>query len=157
MNQALRSAVEAYLAAEGVELDDLSLKGGGKARLLKVVVDAEGGLGVDRIADLSRGISRLLDERDVVNGPYTLEVSSPGLERTLTTPAHYEKSVGRDVVVTTGPAVDGEHSHRGVLESVAPGGVTVRVGDGVREIGFDDITRGQTVFRWEAKAKPGGK
>ncbi|MCB2225008.1 MAG: ribosome maturation factor RimP [Actinobacteria bacterium] len=157
MDEALQSAVTAYLAAEDVDLDDLQVQGGGRARVLKVVVDADGGLGVDRIADLSRGLSRLLDERDVLDGPYTLEVSSPGLERKLTRPSHYRKSVGREVVVTTGPAVDGEHSHRGLLEAVAAGGVTLRVGDGAREIPFDQITRAQTVFRWEAKPKPGRK
>ncbi|MCJ7726195.1 MAG: ribosome maturation factor RimP [Acidimicrobiia bacterium] len=157
MNEALRSVVQTFLAAEGVELDDLALMGGGRARILKVVVDADGGLGLDRIADLSRGLSRILDEDDAVNGPYTLEVSSPGLERKLTLPAHYEKSVGREVVVTTRDAIGGDNSHRGILESVTPGGVTVRVGEEVREIAFDQVTRAQTVFRWEAKAKPGGK
>jgi ribosome maturation factor RimP len=157
MNEALRNVVETFLAAEGVELDDLAMMGGGRARILKVVVDADGGLGLDRIADLSRGLSRLLDENDTVNGPYTLEVSSPGLERKLTLPAHYQKSVGREVVVTTGEAIGGENTHRGTLEAVAPGGVTVRVGEEAREIAFDQVTRAQTVFRWEAKAKPGGK
>jgi ribosome maturation factor RimP len=69
MDRALWSEIEEFLAAEGVDLDDLDLKGGGRARILRVTVDAEGDLGVDRIADLARGLSRLLDERDSVSGP----------------------------------------------------------------------------------------
>ncbi len=157
MNEALRNVVETFLAAEAVELDDLTLKGGGKARMLKVVVDAEGGLDLERIADLSRGLARLLDENDTIKGSYTLEVTSPGLERKLTRPVHYRKSIGREVVVTTREAIDGENSHRGTLETVASGGVIVRVGEQAREIAFDEVTRAQTVYRWEAKAKPGRK
>ncbi len=157
MNEAVKNAVEAYLAAEEVELDDMSLKGGGKSRLLKVVVDAEGGLGVDRIADISRALSHLLDEDDAITGSYTLEVTSPGLERKLTKPAHFKKSIGREVSVVTKEEIEGENNHRGVLEAVVSGGVVVRIGEEAREISFDGITRAQTVYRWKAKAKPGGK
>ncbi|MBU1226465.1 MAG: ribosome maturation factor RimP [Actinobacteria bacterium] len=157
MNEALRNVVETYLAAEEVELDDLTLGGGGTGRVLKVVVDAEGGLGLDRIADLSRGLARLLDEDETITGSYTLEVTSPGLERKLTRPAHYRKSVGREVVIATREPVAGHNSHRGLLESVADGGVIVRVDGEARQIAFDEVTRAQTVFRWEAKAKPGRK
>ena len=62
MSERLWNDVEAFLAAESVELDDLDLKGGGKARILKVTVDAEGDLGLGRITDLARGLSHLLDE-----------------------------------------------------------------------------------------------
>ena len=158
METALRNAVEAYLAAEAVELDDLDLKGGGKSRTLKIIVDADGGLDLDRVADLSRGLGRLLDEEDLVGGTaYTLEVTTPGLERKLTRPAHYRKSVGREVVVVTGEPIAGENSHRGVLESADDRAAMVRVGEDLREIPFDRNTRAKTVFRWEAKAKPGRK
>jgi ribosome maturation factor RimP len=157
MNEALWDEIETFLAAEGVDLDDLDLKGGGKARILRVTVDAEGGLGVDRIADLSRGLSRLLDENDSVPGSYTLEVTSPGLERPLRRREHYEKSVGREVVLKTSVPVDGESSHRGVLEAVAGDEAIVKVGEEQRAIPFDSVTGARTVYRWEAKAKPGRK
>ena len=157
MNQRLWDDVEAFLAAESVELDDLDLKGGGKARILKVTVDAEGDLGVGRIADLARGISRLLDEKELVNGPYTLEVTSPGLERKLKRLAHYEKSVGREVVVNTRVPVAGETSHRGILEAAADDGLTMRVGEKTQMIPMGDVSGARTVFRWETQAKPGRK
>jgi len=157
MNERLWNDVEAFLAAESVELDDLDLKGGGKARILKVTVDAEGDLGVGRIADLARGISRLLDEKELVNGPYTLEVTSPGLERKLKRLAHYEKSVGREVVVDTRVPVAGETSHRGILEAAADDGLAIRVGEKTQMIPMGDVSGARTVFQWEAQAKPGRK
>ena len=86
--------IDPYLAAEGVELDDVEVLGGGQ--ILRVTVDSDEAIGVDTIADLSRGISRILDDEDPFKRSYTLEVSSPGLERKLTRPRHYEKSVGRE-------------------------------------------------------------
>ncbi len=157
MNERLWNDVEAFLAAESVELDDLDLKGGGKARILKVTVDAEGDLGLDRITDLARGLSRLLDERELVDGPYSLEVTSPGLERKLKRLAHYEKSVGREVVVNTKIPVGGETSHRGTLEAAAGEGLTIRVGEKTQMIPMGDVTGARTVFRWEAQPKPGRK
>lgn len=149
--------IEVFLGAEGVELDDLDLRGRGRGRILRVVVDAPGGIGVDRIAELSRGLSRLLDEGDPIEGSFTLEVTSPGLERDLRRPAHFVKSVGREVVVKTGRPLEGDHSHRGVLDAVDEAGVSLRVGETTRTIPFDDMTGARTVFRLERKPKPGHK
>ena len=157
MSDRLWSEIEAFLAVEGVELDDLDLRGGGRGRILKVIVDAEGGLGLDRIADLARGLSRMLDEDDLITGPYSLEVTSPGLERPLRRPSQYRKSVGREVVVKTGAEVAGETSHRGVLDGVGEADVTLRVGDEARLIPFDAISGARTVFLWERTPKPGRK
>jgi len=132
MNQRLWDDIESFLAAESVELDDLDLKGGGKARILKVTVDSEGDLGLGRITDLARGISRLLDEKELVNGPYTLEVTSPGLERKL-------KRLG------------------GILEAAATEELTIRGGEKSQMIPMGDVIGARTVFRWEAQAKPGRK
>jgi ribosome maturation factor RimP len=104
--------VEPYLAAEGVELDDVELHGGGK--MLRVVVEAEEPLDVGRIASLSRSISRLIDENDPFPGSYTLEVTSPGLERKLRRPAQYQKSVGSEVAVKTYAPI-GEEKHQGAV------------------------------------------
>ncbi|MFH1103990.1 MAG: ribosome maturation factor RimP [Actinomycetota bacterium] len=144
-----------YLEAEGVELDDLVVLGGGAGRMLRVTVDSPGGLGVDRIADLAKGISRLLDEADDLDGPYTLEVSSPGLERSLSRPAHFRKSVGREVLVKTRVAVDGERTHRGVLTEATEGELGVLVDGRDRTIPLAEVAQARTVFRWEKPAKPG--
>jgi ribosome maturation factor RimP len=149
--------LEPYLAAENVELDDLDVRGGGRGRLVRVLVDAPGGLGVDRIAELARGLSRLLDEQDPVNGSYTLEVSSPGLERKLRRPLHYEKAIGREVDIKTGTEVDGVTRHRGELKQFVDESVHLDVDGQARVIPLEAITQAKTVFRWEKSPKPGGK
>jgi len=151
----LWDVLEPFLVAEEVELDDVELLGRGAGRVLRVTVDAKGGLGVDRIADLARGVSRLLDDEAVVEGPYTLEVTSPGLERALRRPAHYAKSVGREVVLKTREPIEGAQSHRGVLAEVEEGSVAVLVDGHDRRIPLATVTQARTVFRWEKPAKPG--
>ena len=90
-----------YLAAEDLELDDLELRGSGGGRVLRVVVDAEGGVNLDRLSEVSRGLSRFLDPLPDLQASYRLEVTSPGVERSLRRPEHFEKSVGREVIVKT--------------------------------------------------------
>lgn len=151
----LWNEIETYLDAEGIELDDLALKGRGRGRILRVTVDAGGGLDVDRLAEVSRGLSRLVD--DAIEGPFTLEVTTPGLERELHRPAQYAKSLGREVVVKTRTPVEGATSHRGVLDGAAEEQISVRVGDAVRQIPMDAVVGARTVFRWEPAPRPGRK
>ena len=153
----LWQVLEPYLAAEGVELDDLEVRGRGRGRMLRVVVDADGGVGMDRIAELSRGLSRLLDEADPIDDSYTLEVTSPGLERRLRRPAHYRKAVGRDVVITTSEPIDGSTSHRGVVAEADDDAVAVDVEGALRRIPLASVAKARTVFRWESAPKPGRK
>ena len=149
--------VEEYVSAEGVELDDLEVLGRGRGKVVRIFVDAEGGLDVERIAELSRGISRLLDEEDSVEGSYTLEVSSPGLERRLRRPKQFRKAVGREVVVRTNAPIDGSRRHAGVLRRVGEGEVLVAVEGRARSIPLAEVVSARTVFRWEKAPKPGGK
>jgi ribosome maturation factor RimP len=154
-DERLWQLLEVYLAAEDVELDDLEVADKGRGRVVRVTVDADGGIGVDRIAELSRGLSRVLDEADPYEDSYRLEVSSPGLERTLRRPAQYQKSVGREVTVKTAQPIDGEQVHRGVLDEVDDRGFVLQLNEGLRRIGFDQVRSARTVFTWERGAKPG--
>jgi ribosome maturation factor RimP len=144
--------VEPYLAAEGVELDDVELHGGGK--MLRVVVEAEEPLDVGRIASLSRSISRLIDENDPFPGSYTLEVTSPGLERKLRRPAQYQKSVGSEVAVKTYAPIGEEKHHKGRLVSANDEGIVVDVDGTERSIAYGDVATARTVFVWEKGKKP---
>lgn len=157
VGERLWETLEPFLEAEGVELDDLDVRGRGNGRLVRVTVDAPGGLGVDRIAELARGVSRLLDEQDPVSGSYTLEVSSPGLERPLRRPSHFEKAVGREVDLKTVEPIDGAQRHRGVLERIDETTLRVVVDGSERSIPMDSVAQAKTVFRWEKSPKPGGK
>jgi ribosome maturation factor RimP len=143
--------VEPYLAAEKLELDDLELVGRGAGRTLRVVLDAPaGGPDLDRISEVSRGLSRLLDASTDLDGPYQLEVSSPGLERKLTRWSHYQKSLGREVVVKTGTG-----TIRGLLTRVSDADFDVRTHEEVLTVPYQQVTSARTVFTWERAPKPG--
>ena len=146
-----------YLAAEGIELDDLEVRGGGGARVVRVTLDAPGGMDVEAIARASQGLSRLLDQAEVLPGAYTLEVGSPGLERDLRRPEHFGKALGREVVVTTDEPLAGSRRHRGVLEEVTDEAMTLRLAEGTQHISFGQVAQARTVFRWEKAPKPGHK
>jgi len=151
--QKLWDRIDPYVAAEGIELDDVEILGGGQ--IVRVTIDSDEPVGVDRIAELSRGISRLIDADDPFKNSYTLEVSSPGLERKLTRPRHFEKSVGNQVKVKTFREVDGTKEHRGIITSSGDAGFTVDIDDLEREISYDDVSSARTVFVWEKGARPG--
>ncbi len=148
---------EDYLGAEHVELDDLALKGPEGRQILRVSVDAEDGLDIDRIADLSRGLSRLLDAEDRIRGSYRLEVGTPGLERELRMPRHYEKSVGRDVVVKTSAEIQGTRRHEGRIVGASGADFTLQTSTGEIAIAYADVLSAKTVFVWERGLKPGSR
>jgi len=147
------SVVEPYLAAERIELDDLELTGQGKGRILRVVVDGED-LGIDRIADVSRGLSRLLDNETDLDDQYQLEVTSPGLERKLKRPSHYAKSVGREVTIKVLTGSENQ-TLRGVLSAADDEKFTVAGDEGESVFSYDDVVTARTVFKWEKAPKPG--
>ena len=155
--EGLWELVDGYLQAEGLELDDLEMVGQGRGPVLRVTVDMEGGIGVDRLAETSRGLSRLLDDDERLQTSYTLELTSPGLERKLRRPAHFAKSIGREIVVKTHQEIDGERAHRGTLESVDDEAFVIAAEGNDRRIPLDAVASARTVFRWEPAAKPGAK
>ena len=144
----LWDSIESFLAEERVELDDLELSG----RKLRVVVDAEGGIDLDHITNISRGVSRLLDENDeLVPDSYNLEVTSPGLERKLRRPRHYEKAIGRPVRIKT----TGGRALQGELTEVDGDGFVVRDAGGPSRVEFSEVAKARTVFEVSAAPKPG--
>ena len=151
----LWGVVEPYVAAEGIELDDIEVVGNGAGKIVRITVDGPEPIEVGRIAVLSRGISRLLDDDEPFSGSYTMEVGSPGLERKLRRPRHYEKSVGSTVKVKTHREIDGARQHTGKLASAAPDGFVIEVDDSERRIEYSDVTSARTVFVWEKPPRPG--
>ncbi len=94
----------------GLDLEAVDLSTAGRRRILRVAVDKDGGVTMDDIADATREVSRVLDESDALGEqPYTLEVSSPGIDRPLTLPRHWRRNVGRlvKVVLPEGDPVTG--------------------------------------------------
>lgn len=156
--EAVRNLAQPVCTSADVELVDVELGGG----VLTVTVDREGGLDLDSIAALTRQISRLLDEADPVPGRYTLEVSTPGLERKLRTPDHFRRVVGQVVNVRTVAGTEVGRRLRGTLVAVDDDGITVGpdpdTADGPdRTVRHDQVERARTVFEWGPSPKPGAK
>lgn len=100
----VREVIEPVVAAAGYDLEDVSLSRAGRRHVVRVLVDADGGISLDDIALVSRDISAALDATDeadgeVLPGEYQLEVGSPGVDRPLTLPRHWRRNVGRLVAV----------------------------------------------------------
>jgi ribosome maturation factor RimP len=92
--------LEPAVTAMGMDLEDVRITSAGRRRLLRVVVDSDGGVSLDDIALVSRELSATLDRASAMGeAPYTLEVSSPGVDRPLTEPKHWRRAVGRLVTV----------------------------------------------------------
>ena len=89
------------IADLGLDLEAVDLSSAGKRRVLRVAIDKDGGVTMDDIADATREVSRVLDDTNIMGEqPFTLEVSSPGVERPLTLPRHWRRNVRRLVKVT---------------------------------------------------------
>jgi ribosome maturation factor RimP len=98
------AVIEPVIAGAGYDLEDVKLSRAGRRHLLRVLVDADGGINLDDVAVVSREISAALDEAEeaggeVLAGEYQLEVGSPGVDRPLTLPRHWRRNVGRLVTV----------------------------------------------------------
>jgi ribosome maturation factor RimP len=137
----VRELVEPLLAAHDVEVVDVEQLGA----TLRVTVDQPGGIDLDAVSEATLVVSDALDQHDPVPGRYTLEVSSPGLERPLRTPAHFQRFVGTDVAVKTKADVEGDRRVEGQLEDADDRGIVVAG----RRLAYDDIEKARTVFVWE--------
>jgi ribosome maturation factor RimP len=100
-SKALRALAEPIVASLDCDLEDVSIRQAGRRRLVRIVVDHDGGLPLDLVAQISRELSRALDDADLLGqGAYVLEVTSPGVDRPLTAPRHWARAVGRLVAVS---------------------------------------------------------
>ena len=130
----LAGLIDPVVVAAGMDLESVRMTVAGKRRLLRVIVDSDSGLSLDDAADVSRDISAVLDAGNVLGEvPYTLEVSSPGVDRPLTEPRHWRRARGRLVRVK----VAGEGSVEGRLLAADADGVTLGLADakGVKDAG----------------------
>ncbi|MBZ5597663.1 MAG: ribosome maturation factor RimP [Acidobacteriia bacterium] len=118
----VREIAARVAASSGLEVVEVELRGGGRARMLRIVIDKPSGVSHEDCANLSREVGTILDVEDVVpGGSYTLEVSSPGLDRKLVRPADYQRFTGSRVKLTTRQPVNGNRCFEGRLESFQEG------------------------------------
>jgi ribosome maturation factor RimP len=151
----VRSIVEPIVAANDLELFDLEQVG----PVLRVTVDRDGGVDIGSVTATTRAISRALDEHDPIASQYTLEVSSPGLERVLRTPAHYAWAVGREVSVKTFPNNPKGRRFAGTVSESTETTVTIALDEPAGEsvtLNLGEIEKARTTFSWGPAPKPGG-
>lgn len=124
---ALIKLLEPTIERLGYELTDLELKLGGRDGLVRVFIDKTDGIDIEDCEAVSRQVSAILDVEDPLPGHYTLEVSSPGLDRTLTKPAHFQRFMGEDVRVKLRFPLDGRRNFRGELKAADDEQIEVEV------------------------------
>jgi len=148
----VRDALAPIVAGLGLDLYDVELNGSGAARTLRVTIEREGGVDLDAITDVTRAVSPVLDAEPTLAGPYLLEVSSPGLERTLRTPAHFARARGATVSIKFRTGT-GTARVQGALVDTYDRGCVVEGDDGRHELAYADITQARTVFEWGAPSR----
>lgn len=181
----VRKLAEDVSVREGCYLYDIEFVGSGNGRVLRVTIDkdGEGGVSVDDCTNVSRGMNLILDVEDIIpGGHYNLEVSSPGLERVLKEPRHYERAIGQEISLKSfAPLLQFNEqvqelgkakSFQGKLLAYDDKGLKVAfpvkqtegaIADGAggfyKEvfIPFETITKAHTLFVFEEKVKPGQK
>jgi len=146
------------LNALGLDLYDVEFSGSGRARILRVLVDRDGGIDLEGIAAATEAVSPLLDAPPLdalLTAPYALEVSSPGLERPLRTPVHFRRATGETVSVKTRAAGDQPARRvRGVITAATEAGFDLLADDGTTaRFTYDDVSQARTVFEWGPQPK----
>ncbi len=150
----VRDLAEAVARRRNLTLWDVELGGAPGRQLLRVFVEGPDGVDLDTVAEVSEEISRGLDLRDPLPGRYTLEVSSPGLERNLKRPEHFTASVGRSVVVKTSEVLfGGSHRIDGVIAEADGDTVTLTVDHEAVVVPLDKVKQARTVFEWEKASR----
>lgn len=140
--------VAPLVEAEGAELYDVEYNGG----VLRISIDHADGVDMELITAVSRAVSRALDDADPITAAYTLEVSSPGIERKLRVPAHFQSAVGEQVQLKLRPGIPGDRRIDGTLVAATDSDVTIRTpaGDDAT-VAVADITRAQVVHDWDSQ------
>jgi ribosome maturation factor RimP len=152
-----RRVVEPVVQAHGLELVDAGIGRGPTRSLVRVVVDTPVGDGrvlLDECAAISREVGHGLDVSDLLPGAYTLEVCSPGVDRTLGREVDFTRVIGRRVAIETRSALEGRRRFRGELLAFEGGIATVQSEGRVFAIPFAAIDRAQAFFPFESPQKP---
>ena len=139
--QQVATRLRGPLADLGVDLEDLEIAKAGRRHVVRVVVDKDGGIDLDLVAEVSRLTSEVLDEPDFADqmpGAFVLEVTSPGVDRPLTEPRHWRRAAGRLVEATL---ADGSTVTGRILPINGDAEVTIATESGDRTLALADVTR----------------
>ena len=138
--------------AEGMEIVDIEFRHEGSrgGRVLRLYMDKDGGPNVDDLSRVSRQLGELLDAQDTIGGAYTLEVSSPGINRSLKKPEHFLRFVGKRIRIRTRDLIDGRRSFLGIVNEVAEGSVRLTQEGKQYSIPFSVIEKSNYEHDWSA-------
>lgn len=151
----VEALVGPVVEAAGLELWESTYRKEGGRMVLRVTVDRAGGVDLDTISVVSERLSRRLDLEDFGPRGYALEVSSPGLERTLRVPWQFDRSVGQRVKVKTLEPVAGSKTHEGALVSADAEAIVVAAAGGELRVPYAAIASARTVFDWDLERRGG--
>ena len=157
LREKLIGLVEPLLANLGYELADLEMSAGHGSGMLRVFIDRATGVGIEDCELVSREISALLDVHDPIPTAYRLEVSTPGLDRVLRTPAHFERFVGQQAEIELAAPRDGRRRFTGRLARMDAAGIELTVDGTAVPLAFGDIFRARLVPEWPDKPGKGKK
>ena len=136
---------ERAASSHGVEVLELKLRGQGRGRVLSVILDADGPVEADVVERVSKDLSRALDQDDPLQGSYTLEVTTPGLERPLQSARDFRRQRGHEVSIVSGDAAS---SVQGVVLDADDQAVTLDVDGSQVQVPLSDVVRGEVVLPW---------
>ncbi|MBC3764502.1 ribosome maturation factor RimP [Neptunicella marina] len=141
----LTNMLEPAVVALGFELLGVEFVAAGKHSIMRVYIDHEDGISVDNCADVSHQVSAILDVEDPISTEYSLEVSSPGMERPLFKEAHYQQVVGEVVQVKLTVPMDNRRNFKGKLVSCDAGTIVVEVDGQPYQLAIANINKGNVV------------
>lgn len=145
MVQELSALVEPVVEDHGCELVELQFRRETRGWVLRLIVDKDGGISLDDCAGISREVGHLLEVEDPIEQSYTLEVSSPGLDRPLKREKDFIRCLGKKAKVTTREPLEGEQVFVGLIEGVAAGNIQLSTGKGEVAIPFERILKARLV------------
>ena len=141
----LLELIEAKAEGGDVEIVTVEVIGSSRAPVIRVYIDSEGGVSFKELTESQEWIGKLMDEVDPFPGAYTLEVSSPGIDRPLRTAAHFSRFAGEDAKVRTKSPIDGQSNFKGRIVSANDDGVVLDVDGNQVSIPFESIRRANLV------------
>lgn len=143
--QSLLDAVEAHAEAHGISIVTVEVAGASKSPVIRVYIDALGGVSFTELTEAQEWIGQLMDELDPFPGAYVLEVSSPGIDRPLRTPGHFQAAVGEQVKLKTSEAVEGRKHFKGTLVSATEDAVAIEVDGAEVALPFTAISKANII------------
>ena len=144
----LQTLVEPILADHGMELVELTCHPQGRQQVVRLLVDKVGGVTIQQCARVNQSISRALESANLIEASYTIEVSSPGLDRPLASKRDFERAIGEDVVVDFSIGEGRSKELRGMLLAVQHEAVVLKTPSGNMTVPFVEIRAAKKALRW---------